>query len=431
MSISASSGTWTVGDNWPWPRMYLLTRYTLAVAVDTTNLSLYEMTLVGGVITATKVQVLGTLATIDSVHIADFGPYYVVTVSKSTPPNVIYTRSPTAESELEALEEPLWRLMPPSKTCCNYKNQLILGGIVSDDYKWSSLGSASVAWSAIGHTEFDPQNDPTAGFMPMPWSGIDGATIQKVMKLGKVVRVYGNFGVSDLVPTNNQHGVSFGKHDVVGYGSIAADTVDGDQFVQVFLNADYDLCLSTSEGVKVLGFRRHMENLTGADTIIVYDRKARRFYISDGVLSYVYNEHGMYSTNQCVTSIGRINGQLGGFIKDNSDSDIRVKTTETDFGVSGMKTVEAVESGVDYDVSTSYAMKLALSGNYTYRGDYITLGYDKFNIRGIATKKMTARDFKFLLKSTFIAGSAFNLNSLKIKIKYSDKRNIRGRLRVT
>ncbi len=107
MSISALSGTWSVGDNWPWPQVFFTSYYILAVAIDGTDLSLYELTTASNVLTATKVARLGPLVRIDSVDIADFGRYYVVAIAgtyEGIPWKNMMARYPAHSISMGALE---------------------------------------------------------------------------------------------------------------------------------------------------------------------------------------------------------------------------------------------------------------------------------------------------------------------------------------
>jgi uncharacterized lipoprotein NlpE involved in copper resistance len=65
---------------------------------------------------------------------------------------------------------------------------------------------------------------------------------------------------------------------------------------------------------------------------------------------------------------------------------------------------------------------------YDYRTDSFLDGdFVEINDRGIFTSKRTGREFKIVLQSDYESGADFRLNDIKLKIKFSDKRNSRGR----
>lgn len=435
MAITGDAGIWTVSGNWPYPKIFFLKNYVCVVAIAGSVLNLYEFTSSLTTVTATKVIQLGPLTQIDSVDMADFGSYYLIAISGydgTTKKKRLFHRTVNANSALGAVEEADAGETPAASTCCNYKSQLILGGVLSGIHPWNGLSSCSVAWSGIGNNIFNPDSDPSAGFMQMPWAHYHEAQVYKVIRLGNVVRVYGDNGIADLVPAEVEDSVTFGTRAMAKYGIISSEAVAGDDLTHVFINQHYDLCLSTEKEVKVLGYRKHLEQLdVDLGIIITHDNTKNRFYISDGVLSFVFTEHGLYSTDQCTTSIGRLNGNLIGFTFSNGDNGVYLTTTPADFGNQGMKTIEAVEVGVDYSITDNHDLSMAIDAKYSYNKDFITLPWEAINELGVTTQKVTAREFKINLRGTYTAGEEFNLSSMRAKIKFSDKRNIRGRLNVT
>ena len=437
MGITADDGTWTIGDNWPWPQVFFTQRYVLAVSIVGTDLCLYELVNESNTWTATKIVVLGLLSRILHVDVADFGRYYIVTVSGmngSEPWKKLFTRKPNAASALGAVEAVNSGDIPFGDTCCNFKSQVIIGGVQSNNAKWLDLGSCSVAWSGIGSNEFDPAIDPSAGFAKMPWNSFNQAKVYKVKRIGNVVRVYGDRGIADLVPTGIENGVSFGLRELpgVGPGIASGNSIAGDNRVHAFIDTNYDFWIGNEEGVKKLGYRKHLNALTNDRIMMCYDDVKKRFYISDDTYGFVFNEHGLYSTHECLTSVGRFNEILCGFKNDTSDTNIKLTSTPTDFGQQGMKSTEAIEFGVNYVTTSDHELYFKIYGKYDHKEDFILLADAvQLNERGIVTKKMTAREFKFYLYGDYEAGAEFNLDSIRAKIKFSDKRNIRGRVNVT
>lgn len=431
MTISSISGTWEIGVNWPYPKLYFLDYYIMSVAVKGSNLAVYDMTNSGNVWTATERIDLGAKAGIVSVDIAGFDIYTVIVVNKGATKEIYERNVTTGAITLTAVT-----VMPGGNSICNYRGQVIIGGLYSTGAPWSSVSECSVAWSDIGSHIMIPgdatslDKDIVAGYRKMEWDENGNNTVWKVLTLDKAFMVYGDKGLAVMKMTliNNNPAMSYKK--LKGYGAISTYAVNGDNKIHGFVNTNYDWCIVTEEGVKVLGYRKEMEKLT-SEIVVSYEKENSRFYISDGLLCYVFNEKGMYSTNQCVSSIGMYKSTLFGFFLDNADDKIRIGTTSFDANNQGNKTIESVETGATYETTTDEMISGYLETKYTYNGSWIATAETYLNPRGIFTFKITGREFKIILESQYESGAWFKLSNLRAKIKFSDKRNIRGRINVS
>jgi hypothetical protein len=209
-------------------------------------------------------------------------------------------------------------------------------------------------------------------------------------------------------------------------GIASTGCVAGDDFVHLYIDKNNELSIITQEGNKKLGYKNQI-NLLTQPIKISYDKQQKRFYISDGIYCFIYNGTGLYSTHQSVSSIARYKNILCGFTKLGSDTDIRIKTSAFNLNNQGMKTIEAIETDVNYETSIA----LTTYVNYTYGNEFTQLPDVTLSPLGIATKKATGRDFKLALSGSYSSGKEFSLGNIKVKFKSSDKRNIRGRLNVS
>ena len=437
MGISSSTGIWEIGDNWPWPRVVMTDYYNIAFAKKADGkLALYEMVISGSNWVASEKATLGNASNINSVSVAPFFTYYVITVD-DRPNNQsdkgTYYRNPLTG----AVTEWLTSEVPAGTCCCAWRGQFLVGGLWSTSPPWVNIPSCSVAWSDIGSINMHPEDYITAGYAPMPWDENGNGEIWAMHSLDEIIRVYGDRGICNLIP--------FGSGDrktasrFVGFGVSAVETpgifgtycVAGDEKVHGFVDTNYDWNLITGEKAVNLGYRRHLENLDSTKIVVSYDKYNKRFYISDGSLCYVYSKNGMYTTNQCLSSVGYYNNIICGFVKDNSDDEIRITTKPFDLGYQDQQTLESIEAGITYDTTNDEIVYGSLDVKYDYKGDFISLGDIELNPRGIFTQKTTGREFRINLKSNYESGADFALSSLKAKIKFSDKRNTRGRINVS
>jgi len=264
----------------------------------------------------------------------------------------------------------------------------------------------------------------------MPWDENGNGKVFKVLSLDSHVMVYGDRGIAGLKNTivEGRHAMEF-KH-MATLGVISTYAVNGDDKIHGFVDQNYDWNIVTGEGIKNLGYRDFLSAMTG--TIVVsYEANEGRFYISNGLKCYVFNGVGMYATNQCVSSIGQYKNILVGFVKDNADTKIRIETTAFDLGYQDNKTIESIETGLVYDTVANEVVYGKLAVRYDYKGDFTTLALTQLNDRGILTQKITGREFKLFLQGDYEAGATFRLNGVKVKTKFSDKRNTRGRINVS
>ena len=429
MGISSVSGTWEIGENWPYPKLYFMDYYIMAVAVKGDNLAVYDMTNSGNVWTATEKIDLGVKSAIISVDIATTDKYTMIVVNKGAT-KTIYQRVPSTG----AISSTAVTVIPGGNSCCNLNGQFFIGGTYSTGAPWSSLNACCVAWGDAGSNIFLPGNvlgtsDLIAGFRKMPWDENNNGKVYKVLPINNTVMVYGDKGIGALENTiiAQFHAMKF-KH-LHKIGTLSTYSVNGNDKIHGFVDSNYDWNIVTSEGVKNLGYRNFLSKLTG-EVIVSYEESNNRFYISDGLKCYIFTSFGMYSSNQCLSSIGMYKKILTGFVKDNTDSKIRIETTSFDFSIQDMKTIESVETGIVYDTTSDELMYGKLATKYDYKGDFTTLDYIQLNPRGELTQKITGREFKVYFQGTYESGATFSLNNIKVKIKQSDKRNTRGRINV-
>jgi len=423
MTISSGTGIWTVGANWPWPQAFFTSYYNLVVAIKADNdVSLYELTNAANTWTATERVVIGTKATIVSVDVADFINYYIIAVELTTGKR-LFAKNPSTGAVAEIASSTI----PVGNTCCNYLGQFLVGGITSTAAPWTSLSPCIVVWSEIGSTGIDPEDYVSAGFAPMPWDENNNGKVYRILPLGNSVRVYGDRGITNLKPYTVGKTTGFGVDVVERPGILSKDAIDGDETVHGYIDNNYNWNIATRKKRANTGYSQYLKTMTGR-IIVRYDSSKKKFYISNGTYSFVFNKFGMYSTNQCATSVCNFNNIQCGFYKDNADTKIRLATTPFDVGSQGLQTIEAVELGLTYDTTTDAIIYGAMSTKYGYNTDFLQLGWMQLNPQRVFTQKVTGNDFKIHMQSDYVTSGSFSLNSLTAKVKFSDKRNLRGRI---
>lgn len=433
--ISSVTGTWEIGENWPYPKLFFTDYFIMAIAVKGTNLALYDMTNTANVWTATEKFEFSAAAGITNIDIAGFNTYAVIVVNKGATKEVYEKNYSTGAVTLTAVTT-----IPGANSCCNHNGRLVLGGLYSTGAPWSGLTACSVAWGDIGSNIMLPgivsgTSDLTAGYAKLPWDENGNGQVYKVLGLGDQIIVYGDKGIAALKQvmvnsSSTQQKPAMATKPLGKVGIVSNYAIAGNDSVHGFVDSNYEWNIMTAEGIKNLGYYNFLSALTG-EIIVTYEESNGRFYISDGLKSYVYNGIGMYSTHQCVSSIGRYKNVLTGFIKENADTKVRIETSSFDAGIQDMKTIESIETGLVYLTDADELMQGKTNPRYDYKGEFVDLGYTTLNDRGIFTKKVTGREFKLYLQGDYKEGATFSLSNITTKLKLSDKRNTRGRLNVS
>ena len=442
--IVSTCGTWDV--TWPYPQIFFGKYYTLAFALVAAtddcsaglpaadgNLVMFELVNDDDVWTATAMHDFGNPSYIDQLNVMDFGQFYTVSAFGYNGATAVHTcirRNPgTASPLITALET---ANAPKFITGCNFNGQAVIGGINSSDANWSALGLSGVAWSAIGYFDFRPYDaHNVAGYQRMPWENGGEGIVYNVRHLGKGVMVLGDGGHAFLYPASEPT-VTFGMKHLPGSGIRSGNHVAGDESIICWIDRNYDLWKMTGDlKSEKLGYREYMTSLVTHDnrTLMSYVPAKKRFYISNGVESYILTEYGLYTSDQMLTSVGDYKGTLCGFWADGSDVEIRFGTDRLDFGTQGLKTFEGLEFGIHYD-ATSAKLSANIDFLYDYNAtSFSSLGWSDLNPLGQITKRVTAREFRIKLKGTTYKSATFNFDSIMVKVKFPDKRTIRGLMR--
>lgn len=307
-------------------------------------------------------------------------------------------------------------VIPRFSTGTNFNGQIVAGNIRST---WYGCGTGSVIWARIGSVDFTPGGDNEAGFRNIPWEG----DVLRVKKLGKGVVIYCENGIGVLTPFEQTYGWT--TLEEVGILNKAA--VAGNENVHVFVDSDNNIWrVNKSFNLEKLGYREYMGLMTAADVVVEHNPVLREFHISDDSYGFVLTEFGLASCYQEVTTVVVDNGVSYGVFDDQGDSEARILTDTTDFGLRGRKTIELVELGVNHtsgDVNAFAQWKSAKTGSFSAAPNNLV------NPHGVANIKVTASEFR--VGVTFDNYAGVELDYINMRIKLSDKRFVRGAYNVT
>ncbi len=287
---------------------------------------------------------------------------------------------------------------------------------------WHGAGPNWVAWSRIGEGSFTPDLKNTAGFMPMAWQG----RVLAVKQLGQHVMVYGDNGVSCLVPVSSP-AATFGLREMPFAGVAGRLAVAGDHAVHYFVDSEGELWrLTDNSDVGRLGYREFIKPLMAAgEVVLAYNRQAGEVIISGQDRHYVYSSRAksLAGPVHCpVSGAAHLHGELmlvGPATQ--APEKAMVVTDVLDMGKRSIKHLEWVE------VVGANLHELEVAVDYRHSGqagEWTRSAWMPAGPEGIARVGVTGTEFRLCARCDLAEGllvSGFN-----VRWKAVDKRFTRG-----
>ena len=265
----------------------------------------------------------------------------------------------------------------------------------------SSAKSNWIKWSDIGSLSFTIGRDNVAGERPLDWKGY----VYAVKKLGNKVAVYGQNGVSFLLPS----GTLFGLNTVYRVGLKGRCSVAGDESKHFFVDALGQLWKLT-ESMQKLGYSEYLLSMN-SNTVLTYDNTTNLLYICDGSVGYVYNV-ATDNLGKCSPNITGIDYQTEvQYVAASSaivTDPFEICTDIYDFGIRNSKTIFSLEFGTD--------LSTALYAAIDYRRDksesFVQTPW--YTVSSVGRVFITAwgREFRFRAKT--LEYEAFELDYIKV-----------------
>jgi hypothetical protein len=336
---------------WPLPQIIGTSTKNYVVSATT----LYEMEAV----TNRLIDVVTGLSGTRQYDVADFGLYQVWT-------NGTCLLEANNVGTFSNYTIPAMSFVP--YTVCNFKGQLIMGGLGTAKKDW-------VSWGGIGDVDLDNMISVrygldasdlknTAGYRKMPFHG----QVYKVFPLETAVMVYSEGGVAALIPSKSP-APTYGMKEISNIRCTGA--VGGRYDRHIFIDEDgYMWTIDEKLKLSRLGYNKVFEN---KDAVISYDDHTENFFIctpddtyilplfdsTDGHASSVHG--GLSRLDRVVTSVLNIDKVNIAPYTLKANSYAEVVTDIVDFATRGIKTITAIEMGTD-----SEDMYVAI--DYRFRG---------------------------------------------------------------
>ncbi len=431
--------------DWPWPRIFPTKYRVLGCSKQVSgNLILSELRISSGRYVFKPVQNLGSAAAINQIDVADFGPFYVVSTLGVDATSIRQVQTFIRDTTKAAIYQCLvpWTI-PAMGTVCNFNGQLIGGNIsacIPVGNPWEAFAPDTIVWSAIGNFEFNPLVDRTAGYYELlfPESGGKRATIYKVLPMGSTINVYSDAGKISLVPAQVGETFTYSPRMLSGLGIASGNHVAGDDYVQGFIDLNNDFWFfehpnfnsDVGRSLTKVGFRLQISDMiafvppSGDSRLIVsYLPRDKRFYISNGNECLIINEFGGCKVFQSINSIliGHDKILYGAF-KQSTDTEARIFTDSMDFGVRGLKSVEAILAGVSH--SSGEKSSAAVDWRINKSSPFTRSVWKSSGPTGEVGIHVTAEEFRLGVKVSNYLGA--EIETLNAAIKFSDHRFRRG-----
>lgn len=255
------------------------------------------------------------------------------------------------------------------------------------------------------------------GFMPMDWQG----EVKRILPLGDQVVVYGDNGITALVPTTSSEPAvanTFGRTELSSVGIASRDAVGGDESNHLFISKRGDLWSVTSEGVNKLGYSEYIEPMLSEDPIIEYNPDEEEFYIVSNNKCYIFN-NGLSEISDRPTTLEFHGGYLQGLYEE-GDTTFRVVSNPITMNTSSLKTVTVVSlntRGLD-NVRVALDYKIKKSNEWKRTRFYPT------NDEGNCELRLQALGFRVVIEADNY--NDFELDYIEVRYQAGDRRFIRG-----
>jgi len=184
--------------------------------------------------------------------------------------------------------------------------ELTTAGFVFDGITYVPFATGAKSnwfkWSNIGQLDFTIDKGNVSGERPLDWKG----NVYAVKKLGNKAVVYGENGVSFVIPS----GTTYGLNTIYRIGLKSKNAVAGDESKHFFIDKGGQLW-KIGESLEKIDYSEYL-SLMSNNLVMSYDAQENLLYICDGSIGYVYNPAigGFGSCQPNITGLARQGGTL-------------------------------------------------------------------------------------------------------------------------
>lgn len=246
-----------------------------------------------------------------------------------------------------------------------------------------------VKWSNGKQLNFTLGKGNVAGSQPMGWSGF----AYGARKLANKVVVYGENGVSFLIPTGKAMGMATPYHTgVKGRKAFA-----GDNSIQFFVDLEGRL-FQITETMEKLDYSEYLSSLSSS-IVMSYDSENSMLYLCDGTYGYVYSvmDRSLGTCSPYITGVGAKDGTTHIVASDTIVTPVfEICTDIYNLGTHRYKTIFELEIGANVVGS----LQAAIDYRDDFQNNFTTTAWATVGDRGNAFITALGREFRIRAKST-------------------------------
>lgn len=318
--------------------------------------------------------------------------------------------------------------IPCSNAVCNFKGQLLAGGVRNPpapaSANWYGADAGWIAWSRPGTEDFTIDRTNLAGVRPMP----RGGEVHQIARLGDAVMVYAADGVYRLEPVSDPapgwRVVELANIGIIAPGAVGAWThehvwIDHEGWLWRVSSADYT--------PRRVGHRdRFQPDFDGPDIVISWNAAEREWYLCNGSTTYLLNEYGMgelprvYSSGWLVENSWTAPSASSGHAEADN---LFLVTEQFDMNYTGRKTIQWVAvSGV----IPPGTLEIAVDWNNNPGGPMTRTPFRKANAHGAARIPISASRFRVAVRVRGFHAALARIDRIEVRYQYCDRRFARG-----
>lgn len=249
----------------------------------------------------------------------------------------------------------------------------------------------NIGWSKIGIADFTIDETADAGWMPLDITG----DIKALLPLGRNdLIVYLDHGIVKLHPEDTNP-PTYGQQKISDVGVRYGRCVDGDHNVHYFVDTAGRLRKLSGQGEEDFNYSEFLRPIVDSCHVF-WDPVDRRVYISGRESAYIYTPD---------VGMGGGYANITGFARIHNDKRVAApvflmypnpefETVTIDFGRRGLKTIESLHVGMTHDIPVEVAVKY----KYDSSSQWFTTPWKLLNHEGVAWPKVTANEFRILLR---------------------------------
>jgi len=259
------------------------------------------------------------------------------------------------------------------------------------------------------------------GFIPIPWQG----SIRAIRPLGNGFAVYGDNGVTGVVPQEKDGLAIYRTVELANVGMPSRGGAGGDHRIHAFRdNVGTAWTIGADFEVTRRGYSEFLAGLTDANVVVAFDPDQWDFHISDGSDGGTITKTGFGKSTRFPTHLSYTeNGLLAAYAPAAAvDNDFEIITDTFDLGLRSVKTIKSV--GVAATDVTN--LKVSVEFKFTKVTTFNRTAEIVVTDEGFAFPIASGTDFRIRVTGTW--GSNGKIDYIRVHWTQTDKRAAGGYL---